>query len=401
MLLEVELNPNVAKMRPSATMAMSARAKQLKREGLPIISLSAGEPDFDTPQPIRQAAIKAINDGFTHYTVNMGIPELRAAICEALSHNRGLDFESDQILCSNGAKQSVALSIFSLCGPGDEVLIPAPYWVSYPEMARMCGATPVIVDTTAASGYLLDPQQLEDAITPATKVLVLCSPSNPTGGVYSRSQLQGLVDVLARHPQVFVVSDEIYEHIVFDFDFVSIGSFQSIQDRVITVNGFSKGYAMTGWRLGYLAGPREIVKAAAKVQGQFTSAPSSISQKAGVAALKMDHRLVQEMVSEFKARRDYLLSWISNVPGVHCPKPDGAFYLFPEIKNYLGRSSSTGRLVQTSTDLCMYLLEDHHVALVSGDAFGFPNGMRISYAASMDDLRGATERISAGLADLQ
>ncbi len=388
-------------MQPSATMAMTARAKQLKRQGLPIIGLSAGEPDFDTPQPIRDAAIRAIQDGFTHYTENVGILELREAICKAMSENRGLVFSPDQVVCSNGAKQSVALAVVALSGPGDEVIIPAPYWVSYPEMARLAGAEPVIVPTTADDGYLMSAAALEAAITPSARLLILCTPSNPTGGVYSKDHLAELVDVLVRHPNVFVIADEIYEHIVFDIDFTSIGTFESVRERVVTVNGFSKGFAMTGWRLGYLAAEKEIARAAAKIQGQFTSAPSSISQKAGVAALAMDHVHVQRMVKEFRKRRDYLMDWSSTIPDIVCPKPDGAFYVFPEVSAYLDSTSPSGRNIVSSTDLCMYLLEEHHVALVAGDGFGFPNGLRISYAASMSDLKEATKRISSGLSELR
>lgn len=281
-------NPRVMAVQPSATLAMTARAKQLRREGKPVISLSAGEPDFDTPAPIAEAAIQAIREGFTHYTENAGMLELREAICRKLAEENGLTYEPDQILCTNGAKQAVAMAIEVLCRPEDEVLIPAPYWVSYPEMVRLAGATPVILPTSVETGYRLTPEQLEAAITERTRLLILCSPSNPTGTVYTPEELEALADVLRRHEHVYVLSDEIYEYILFDAKHVSFASLPGMKERTITVNGFSKGFAMTGWRLGYLAAERPIVKAAAKVQSQFTSAPCSISQKAGLAALQMD-----------------------------------------------------------------------------------------------------------------
>ena len=398
--LSVRINPVVLSMKPSATLAMTARAKELKNEGRPVIGLSAGEPDFDTPQPIRDAAIAAINEGFTHYTANPGILPLREEICRVLKENRGLSYQPDEILCSNGAKQSVAQAIFALAGKGDEVIIPAPYWVSYPEMVRLASATPVIVNTTVDDSYKMSPEKLEAAITPNTRLLILCSPSNPTGGVYSREDLMGIADVLKRHEHVYVISDEIYEHIVYDVPFMSIGTISEIRDRVITINGFSKGFAMTGWRLGYMAADKAIIKAASKLQSQLTSAPSSISQKAGVAALQMDLATVASMVDEFKTRRDFLYNWAVCNNKISCPKPDGAFYLFPDISPYLGSTAPDGSAINSSTDLCMYLLEQHNVALVPGDAFGTPSSIRISYAASMNDIQEATRRIQTGLDSL-
>ena len=398
--LAISFNSVISEMRPSATLAMTARAKELKSAGRPIIGLSAGEPDFDTPDSIRAAAKDAIDEGFTHYTLNAGIIPLREEICKALRQNRGLDFSPQQILCSNGAKQSVAQAIYVLAGAGDEVLIPAPYWVSYPEMVRLSGATPVTIETTVADSYKLTPGKLREAITDRTRVLVLCSPSNPTGAVYSREELEGLANVLQEFPQVTVISDEIYEHIVYDIEFVSLGTLEQLRDRVVTVNGFSKGFAMTGWRLGYMAGDVSIVKAAAKLQSQLTSAPSSISQRAGVAALQLDKAEIDQMVTEFKRRRNRLLEWAASDPKITCPTPDGAFYIFPDMSAYLGTRTAEGREIQTSTDLCMYILEEHDVALVPGDAFGFPGGVRISYAAAFDDLVEASKRIQSGLARL-
>lgn len=380
-------------MKPSATLAMTARANDRRQAGHPVIGLSAGEPDFDTPVEIAEAAIQAIRDGFTHYTDNAGILELREAICEKLLSDNNIEYDPSQILCSNGAKQSVAQAISVLCQAGDEVVIPAPYWVSYPEMARFAGAIPVGIATDAESGYRITPEQLDAALTPNSRILILCSPSNPTGGVYSPDELRALADVLQRWPRVTVISDEIYELIMYDQTHLSMASIDGMLERTVTVNGFSKAYAMTGWRLGYMAAPSSIVKACSKLQSQFTSAPSSISQKAGVQALGMNKQPVRKMVQEFRKRRDFVLSKLSQIPDVHCPIPDGAFYVFPDISAYLGSSSRNGRKIVSSEDLCFYLLDDHDVALVPGAAFGGPSGIRISYAASMDNLTEAMSRI--------
>jgi len=388
-------------MRPSATLAMTAAAKERIRAGHPVIGLSAGEPDFDTPAPISEAGIQAIKDGFTHYTNNLGVPELREAISRKFKEDNGLDYSPNQIICSNGAKQSVAQAITVLVRDGDEVLIPAPYWVSYPEMVRFAGGVPVALSTTVESGYLLTPAQLEEAITDKTRLLILCSPSNPTGGVYSPDMLQGLVDVLARHPHVYVVSDEIYEHIVYDTEHRSIASFDGMKERTMTVNGFSKAYAMTGWRLGYLAGPQPVIKAASKLQGQLTSAPSSISQMAGIAALEMDKSIVDEMVASFRRRRDLMLDRLRRLPMVEVPEPQGAFYLFPDIGAWLGSETQSGNVIESSQDLCMHILENHDVALVPGQAFGAPTGIRISYAASELDLLQACDRLDDAFAGLK
>jgi aspartate/methionine/tyrosine aminotransferase len=388
-------------MQPSATLAMTARAMELRRAGKPVIGLSAGEPDFDTPQAIADAGAQAIREGFTHYTHNMGMPELRECIQKKLERDNGLHYESDQILCSNGAKQSVALAISVLCRPDDEVLIPAPYWVSYPEMTRFAGATPVALPTSVATSYRITPEALEAAINEHTRLLILCSPSNPTGSVYSRDELVALAAVLRRHEQVYVLSDEIYEYVLFDAEHVSFASLPGMIDRTITVNGFSKGYAMTGWRLGYMAGPKAIVKAAAKVQGQFTSAPCSITQRAGVAAMEMSREPIDAMVAAFRERRDYMLGELNGIAGVKCPRPEGAFYLFPDVSALFGKQTPDGRVIESGQDLCFYLLDTHYVALVPGDAFGAPEGFRISYAASMENLKEAMARIKRGIEALR
>ncbi|MEP0545477.1 MAG: pyridoxal phosphate-dependent aminotransferase [Rhodothermales bacterium] len=396
-----ELNPRVAAMQPSATLAMSARAKALVRAGKPVIELSAGEPDFDTPAPICEAGRRAIDEGHTRYTANAGTPALREAIVRKLRDDNGLTYSPAEILCSNGAKQSVAQAIFVLCRPGDEVVIPAPYWVSYPEMVQLAGGESVIVETTPESGYRMGPDELAAALTERTRIVVLNSPSNPTGAVYSRAELEALAEVLRGRDDVFVVSDEIYERVIYDAEHVSFAALDGMRERTVTVNGFSKAYAMTGWRLGYLAAPAWIVEAASTMQGQFTSAPSAITQQAGIAALAMDPEPIRQMVRAFRERRDFVLGALTAIPGVQCPTPEGAFYVFPDVSAYFGRTAPSGRAVANSEDLCFYLLEEHDVALVPGDAFGAPYGIRLSYAASTDDLREAMRRISAGLGALQ
>ena len=396
----LEFNQRVASMQPSATLAMTAAAKARKREGYPVIGLSAGEPDFATPSEISEAGIQAIRDGHTHYTTNLGLPELRQAISKKLARDNGLEYSPEQIVCSNGAKQSVAQAIAVLVRTGDEVLIPAPYWVSYPEMVRFAGGLPVAVTTTVESDYLLTAEQLEEAITADTRLLILCSPSNPTGGVYSPDHLSELAAVLNRHPDVWVISDEIYEHIVYDDEHRSIATFPGLKDRTVTVNGFSKAYAMTGWRLGYLAAPLEVVKSVSKLQSQLTSAPSTIAQKAGIAALNMDPSVVREMVDAFRRRRDLVLTRLSEIEHIKCPIPQGAFYLFPDIGDWLGSVTRFGKKIETSEDLCFYILEEHNVALVPGSAFGGDRGIRISYAASEEDLNSACDHLVEAFAQL-
>lgn len=388
-------------MQPSATMAMKSRAEEMRRKGHPIVALSAGEPDFDTPEPIAQAGIEAIQNGFTHYTENPGMIELREAICDKLDRDNDLDYAPNQIVCSNGAKQSLALALHVLCDEGDEVLVPAPNWVSYPEMARFAGAEPKVVPSTVEDQYRMSPEALEGALNERTRVVILCSPSNPTGTVYPPEELAALADVLRQYEDVFVISDEIYEHVLFDAEHRSFASFPGMKDRTVTVNGFSKAYAMTGWRLGYMAAPKPIADASAKIQGQFTSAPSSISQKAGVAALTMDPAPVEEMVASFRERRNHVLERLRAIDGVRCPTPEGAFYLYPDMSAFFGAETPDGDTLADSNDLCFYLLEDHHVALVPGAAFNGPNGLRLSYASSMDDLNTALDRIEAGLTALQ
>lgn len=391
------LNVRAATVQPSATLAMTAKASELKRQGLPVIGLSAGEPDFTTPLPVIEAAERAMREGWTHYTDNAGLPELRAAVADKLRRENGLAYEPTQVLLSNGAKQSVAQAVLGIVDDGDEVVLVAPYWVSYPEMVRLAGGVPVVVETTAEDGYVLRPEALEAAITERTRLVILNTPGNPTGAVYDRAAQEALAEVLRRHPQILVVSDEIYEYVVYDAEHVSFASLDGMFERTITVNGFSKGYAMTGWRLGYLAAPTPLFKICARLQSQLTSAPSTISQKAGLAALSMDAHYVGDMVKAFRARRDFLLDRLASLDGLVLPRPEGAFYLFPDVSHYFGSVSPTGRVIEGADELAYYLLEDAHVALVPGEGFGAPKGLRISYAASMDDLREAADRLDAAL----
>ncbi len=383
---------------PSETLKISARAKELQREGKSVISLSQGEPDFKTPSHICEAAIAAIRDGHHGYTMNTGNPELREAISKKLKEENQLDYTPGQIILSNGAKQSIGFSLLATINPGDEVIIPAPYWVSYPEMVKLAQGKPVIVKTAFENNYKMTGVQFRQNITEKTKMLILCSPSNPTGSCYTMDELRELADVLRDYPDILVLSDEIYEYIVFESDHASIAqAAPDLKDRVLLINGFSKSFAMTGWRLGYLAGPEAVVKAVSKIQSQETSGPSSISQKAGEAAYNSPRDAVTEMVKAFRVRRDYLVSELQKIEGVHCFRPDGAFYAFPDISHYLGSRTPAGEQVTSSTDLCLFLLEQCGLAAVPGDAFGEPSGIRLSYAASMEHLQEAVTRLRNGL----
>ncbi|MDX1637487.1 MAG: pyridoxal phosphate-dependent aminotransferase [Balneolaceae bacterium] len=396
------ISKRAQELSPSETLKISGRAKQLKREGRSIISLSAGEPDFNTPKHVCDAAIKAINDGFHGYTMNTGTPELREAIVNKLKRDNDFDFEPSQVICSNGAKQSLGFSMLALINPGDEVIIPAPYWVSYPQMVKLAEGTNVTVRTAFENDYKMTPQQLEEAITEKTKALILCSPSNPTGTRYSAEELRALADVLKAHPRVCIISDEIYEYITYGGDHAGILQVApELRDRTLVINGFSKGFAMTGWRLGYMAGPQEVVDAVAKIQSQETSAPSAISQKAGEAAYKGSLEEVHSMRDQFRERRDYMVEALSAIDGVKCFNPAGAFYVFPDISAHLGKTvKATGEKIGTSTALCLYLLEEVGLAAVPGDAFGEPNGIRLSYASAMEDLQEGIARLEKGLHEL-
>lgn len=386
---------------PSATLAISSKAKELKRQGQSIISLSAGEPDFPTPKHICDAAIQAIKDGFHGYTMNTGTPELREGISIKLQRDNNLSYDPSQIICTNGAKQALGFSLLAMLDEGDEVIIPAPHWVSYPEMVKVAGGTPVIVRSSFENNYRMSAEQLEEAITDHTKAIMLCSPSNPTGTCYTADELEALAEVLRDHPEVNIISDEIYEYIVFEGDHIGILNVApDLKDRTVLINGFSKGFAMTGWRLGYLAAPQNFVDAVAKIQSQETSAPSSISQKAGEAAYRGNLESVHKMRDAFKSRRDFMVDKLSSMEGVQCFKPSGAFYVFPDISHYFGTTAPNGDAIESSTDLCLYLIEEQGLAAVPGDAFGEPNGIRLSYASSMDELKEAIKRLEKGLTQL-
>lgn len=394
------ISSRVASLSPSATLAMSQKSAELRAKGVDVINLSVGEPDFDTPQFIKEAAKKAIDDNFTFYTPVSGYLSLREAIAENLLASNGVEYSPDNIVVSNGAKQSLSNLMLSLINPGDEVIIPTPAWVSYMEMVKLAGGVSVKVPTSFNQNFKISPAQLESAITEKTKAIILCSPSNPTGSVYSPDELQKLVDVLAAHPQIVVISDEIYQHIRYVAQFKSMGAFPEIADRTVVVNGVSKAYAMTGWRIGFMAGPLSIAKACNKLQGQTTSNPSSIAQKAAEAAFRGPQSCVEKMRDEFERRRDIIVELARSSTEFKVNVPEGAFYLFPDVSAYLGRSYGS-RTIESSADLTLYLLEDANVATVDGGAFDLPGYIRISYAASESMIREAMRRIADSLSKLK
>lgn len=395
-----KLSERLNRLSPSETLAMSQKSGELKAQGIDIINMSVGEPDFNTPDHIKEAAKKAVDDNYSRYSPVAGYPELRNAIVNKLKNENGLEFTAAQISCANGAKQSVCNTIMALVDCGDEVIIPAPYWVSYPEMVKMADGTPVIVTAGIEQDFKITPAQLESAITPKTKLLILCSPSNPTGSVYSKEELEGLANVLAKHPQVYVIADEIYEHINYIGKHESIAQFEEIRDRVVIVNGVSKAYAMTGWRIGFIAGPEWIVKGVNKLQGQYTSGPCSVSQKAAEAAYTGTQEPVEEMRKAFERRRDLIVKLAKEIPGFEVNVPQGAFYLFPKCSSYFGKSNGD-RKIESAADLAMYLLEVGHVACVGGGAFGAPECIRMSYATSDENIIEAMRRIKEALALLK
>lgn len=394
------LSERLNRLSPSATLAMSQKSSELKAQGVDVINLSVGEPDFNTPDHIKEAAKKAIDDNFSRYSPNPGYPELKNAIVAKLKNENGLDYKPSQILCSNGAKQSVCNVIMALCNAGDEVIIPAPYWVSYPEMVKLADGTPVFIESTIEQDFKITPEQLEAAITPKTRAIILCSPSNPTGSVYSKAELEALKNVLLKHERVIVVADEIYEHINYVGKHASMAEFEDIRDRVVIINGVSKAYAMTGWRIGFIAAPEWVVKGCNKLQGQYTSGPCSVSQKAAEAAYTGTQQPVEDMRKAFERRRNLIVSLAKEIPGLEVNEPQGAFYLFPKCSAYFGKADGD-RVINTSTDLAMYLLEVGHVAAVAGDAFGSPECFRMSYATSDENIIEAMKRIKETLARLK
>jgi len=395
-----ELSNRLNRLAPSATLAMSQKSSEMKAQGVDVINLSVGEPDFNTPDHIKEAAKKAIEDNFSRYSPVPGYPELRKAIVAKLKNENGLDYSMSEILVSNGAKQSVCNTVMALVNDGEEVIIPAPYWVSYPQMVKLAGGTPVIVNAGFDQDFKMTPEQLEAAITPKTRMLILCSPSNPTGSVYSKEELEALAEVIKRHEGLYVLADEIYEHINYVGHHESIAQFPGMKERSIIVNGVSKAYAMTGWRIGFIAAPEWIVKGCNKLQGQYTSGPCSVSQKAAEAAYTTSQECVETMRKAFERRRDLIVSLAKEIPGLEVNCPQGAFYLFPKCSSFYGKSNE-GRKIETSTDLAMFLLEEGHVATVGGDAFGDPECFRMSYATSDDNIREAMRRIKETLAKLK
>jgi aspartate aminotransferase len=394
-----QLSNRLNRLAPSATLAMSQKSSEMKAQGIDVINMSVGEPDFNTPDDIKAAAKKAIDENWSRYSPVPGYADLRKAIVNKLKNENGLDYTINEILVSNGAKQSVCNTVMALVNDGEEVIIPAPYWVSYPQMVKLAGGEPVIVNAGFDQDFKMTPEQLEAAITPKTRMLILCSPSNPTGSVYSKEELAALAEVIKRHEDLFVLADEIYEHINYIGHHESIAQFPGMKERAIIVNGVSKAYAMTGWRIGYIAAPEWIVKGCNKLQGQYTSGPCSVSQKAAEAAYTLDQGCVEEMRQAFERRRDLIVKLASEIPGLEVNKPEGAFYLFPKCSSFYGKRCGE-RMINNSNDLAMYLLEEGHVATVGGDAFGDPDCFRMSYATSDENICEAMRRIKEALAKL-
>ena len=396
----IQISERNRSLAASATLAMSQRSAELRAKGVDVINLSVGEPDFNTPDHIKEAAKKAIDDNFSFYSPVAGFMSLRKAIAANLKATDGVDFAPEQIVVSGGAKQALCNVILSVVNPGDEVVIPTPAWVSYVEMVKLAEGVTVTVPASIEQNFKITPDQLRAAITPRTRMVLLCSPSNPTGAVYSRDELQGLVDVLKEYPQVMVLSDEIYQHINYTDSYTSMSAFPELEGRVVIINGVSKAYAMTGWRIGFMAGPVEVAQACTKLQGQYTSGSSSIAQKAAEAAYDGPQECVGEMCKAFLRRRDLVVELARQIPGLKVNVPDGAFYLFPEVSSFFGKRFGD-RVIENGSDLAMYLLEEAHVATVDGAAFCLPGYIRLSYATSDENIRTAMARIATALAALK
>ena len=395
-----KLSDRLQRLAPSATLAMSQKSAEMKAQGIDVINMSVGEPDFNTPDPIKQAAKLAIDENYSRYSPVPGYPDLRQAIARKLERENHLHYTPAEILVSNGAKQSVCNTVMALVNDGEEVIIPAPYWVSYPQMVKLAGGEPVIVEAGFDQNFKMTPAQLKAAITPKTRMIILCSPSNPTGSVYSKDELQALAEVILKHEDLFVLADEIYEHINYIGRHESIAQFPGMKERAIIVNGVSKAYAMTGWRIGYIAAPEWIVKGCNKLQGQYTSGPCSVSQKAAEFAYVGDQQCVEDMRQAFERRRDLIVKLAKDIPGLEVNVPEGAFYLFPKCSSFFGKSDGK-TTINNSTDFAMYLLEKGHVATVGGDAFGDAECFRMSYATSDENIVEAMRRIKEVLADLK
>jgi aspartate aminotransferase len=395
----IELSDRLNAMEESATIAMSRKSRELKAEGKDVISLSLGEPDFNTPEFIKDAAVEAMKNNFTKYTPVPGYDDLRQAISDKFKRDNGLNYGVDQIVVSTGAKQSIANVVMSIVNKGDEVIIPAPYWVSYIEIVKVSEGTSVIVNAGIESDFKITAAQLQEAITPKTKMMIFSTPCNPTGSVYSKEELRALADVLVKYPHIVVISDEIYEHINFTSKHSSLAQFDDVYEQVVTINGVSKAWAMTGWRLGYIGASKKIASACSKVQGQFTSGTCSITQKAAIAAMEADPAVLEDMIAAFASRRTLVLDALNTIEGVKANVPEGAFYVFPDVSYFYGKSFN-GVVINNGSDLCMYLLNEALVALVTGEAFGDSNCIRISYAASEETLTDAMARIKTALEKL-
>lgn len=395
-----KLSNRLNRLAASATLAMSQKSAEMTAQGIDVINMSVGEPDFNTPDHIKAAAKLAVDENYSRYSPVPGYADLRQAIARKLERENQLHYQPSEILVSNGAKQSVCNTVMALVNPDDEVIIPAPYWVSYPQMVKLAGGTPVIINAGFSQNFKITPEQLEAAITPKTRMLILCSPSNPTGSVYTKEELEGLAEIIKKHDDLYVLADEIYEHINYIGKHESIAQFPGMKERSIIVNGVSKAYAMTGWRIGYIAAPEWIVKGCNKLQGQYTSGPCSVSQRAALEAYNASQECVEEMRQAFERRRDLIVELAKDIPGLNVNVPQGAFYLFPECSSFYGKSDGE-RVINNSTDLAMYLLEVGHVATVGGDAFGDPDCFRMSYATSDDNIREALRRIKEVLGKLK
>jgi aspartate aminotransferase len=398
-IVQNNISDRVNRLSESATIAMARKSRELKAQGIDVISLSLGEPDFNTPDFIKEAAIEGIHQNYSKYMAVNGYEDLRDVIIEKFKRDNNIVYKADQIVVSTGAKQSIANVVLSTVNPGDEVIIPAPYWVSYEEIVKMAEGIPVYIETQIENDFKITPKQLQNAISSKTKLMIYSSPCNPSGSVYLKDELRALADVIVSQPQMIVISDEIYEHINFTGSYFSMAAFDDVYDQVVTVNGVSKAFAMTGWRLGYIGAPESIASACTKIQGQFTSGASSISQRAALAAISADPSVVNEMKSAFLERRDFIINHLKSIDGMKINQPEGAFYVFPDVSSFFGKSIGD-RLITDSNDLCLYLLEEAKVALVTGNAFGSPACLRISYAASMEELKEAMNRISQALSKL-
>ena len=390
------ISDSLKKIKPSPTIAVTQKARELKAAGKDVIGLGAGEPDFDTPENIKQAAIKAINDGDTKYTAVDGTPDLKKAIVEKFKKENNLDYTADQITVGAGGKHVIYNAMMATLNEGDEVIVPAPYWVSYPDIVLLAGGKPVVMECNEKQSFKINPSDLEKFITPKTKWIILNSPSNPTGACYSENDIREIAKVLEKHPHVYILSDDIYEHVTYEgFKFFTIAQIEGLKERVLTMNGVSKAYSMTGWRIGYAAGPKEIIKAIAKIQSQSTTNPSSISQAASVEALSGTQDFIKKRADSFQERRDFVVKALNDIEGIECLNPDGAFYVFPSCKGLMGKKDTNGKEIKSDTDFVQSLLENSGIAVVQGSAFGLEGFFRISYATSMDNLKKALEKISS------